>query len=72
MSELVGMKRIVWLCLWWVGSLFTAASAQEGAPLLAQARNWESLSEWASAAACYEQHLSEHPSGETEACWHYA
>ena len=66
------MKRCVWLCLWWVGCLFPAAFAQEGAPLVAQARNWEALSEWASAAACYEQHLSEHPSGETDACWHYA
>lgn len=66
------MKRVVLFFLFWSGLLLPASFAQVDATLLAQARSWEESSDWASAAACYEHYLSEHPSGETDACWHYA
>ena len=64
------MKRGVWFagCVL-LFSLKLAAQQQE---LLVQAALWEKQGDWSTAAAYYEEYLSSHSSGETEACWRYA
>ena len=72
MSHLVMKKyfKILYLCL--AGAFAVPLSAQNPESLLRQAARFEEVSDWISAASCYEHYLSDSVTGATEVCWRYA